>query len=1249
MTAWLLAVWLPGAQASGAAPVVLGDSIKPVAVAPASGPVKLRRPYISRATLKAGEATAMMTFEVALKMRNFADLQARVDKGEHVSSQEMVAKYEPLATDYQAAVDWLTSQGFTIVRQDSHHMAIFVRGNVNQIAQALKVNFARVTSEGKEYTSAVTAPSMPANIASLLVGVNGLQPHLHAHSHIAHPNAGSGTASYTPSQIAQAYQASGLYSANITGSGQTIAIVIDTFPSTGDLISFWQTYGVNQSIGNIQFIQAVAGTLPVPSGEETLDTEWSSSIAPGAKVRVYAATDLGSADLDAAYQQVYDDVTAHPELEIHQMSMSYGEGEIETTDSQMATDHQYFVELTNAGVTCFAATGDEGSTPGVDAQGNPNENGFLEVESPASDPDVIGVGGTSLTDYANPTAGNEVVWNDGASGGATGGGVSGYFPNPGWQKTPAGVSLGTMRLVPDISCAADPNYGADTIFAGTPGPLGGTSWACPTCAAFCALINQARANVGRASIGQMGPLIYPLIGTANFRDITSGNNATAISGGLYSATTGYDECTGIGVPLVQTLAETLANSQTLFGVSVPAAAQTVGPGQNATFTVAAGGSPAGYQWQQMPLGATTWSNLSDSGAYSGSATASLTVTNATTAMSGDRFQCLVSYSGAGALTSAPACVLIVETPWIISTLAGTAGVAGLTTNATGTAAEFDYPTGIAVDNSGNLYVTDLINNEIRKVTPAGAVTTPYGSLTGASGSTNSTGNNALFNSPRDIAIDSSNNLYVADEGNNLIRKITRSTGQVSTIGGSTAFKAPRGIAVDSLGNVYVSDSDNNVIRKIATNGTVRILAGSSSFTAGYKDGAATTQALFNQPIGIAVDSSENVYVADYGNAVVRKITSAGVVSTVGGEATLAGQVGFAGYLDGDGPGSQSLFNVPRGVAVDRAGNLYVTDSYAPIVNPPPEFSGNNLLRKITPAGVVSTLAGQAGVAGSTDAIGTAAQFYNPCGVAIDSSGNLYVADAGNNTIRAGVAEPIVSVSATLPYAAVNGPIAGQFTVTRTGSTLASLAVNYSVGGTAVSNTDYSALPGSVTIPAGASSATITVNPLSNPQTTANLTLQLTLTSSIAGVLIDPVPATMTISEAKPVMFGAWEASFPNPLTGASAALLATPWNDGIPNLLKYVFDIDPSVPMTSADRAALPTVGAATIGETSYLTLTYREYAGLTGITVNAQTSPDLQTWTTVMNPTIFVTGIDPATGDPIMQVQVAGTSGFIRLSVVSP
>jgi len=202
-----------------------------------------------------------------------------------------------------------------------------------------------------------------------------------------------------------------------------------------------------------------------------------------------------------------------------------------------------------------------------------------------------------------------------------------------------------------------------------------------------------------------------------------------------------------------------------------------------------------------------------------------------------------------------------------------------------------------------------------------------------------------------------------------------SGGSADGTGAAASFNAPTGVAVDSSGNVYVADSENHTIRKITAAGVVSTFTGTGSV--GRLDGTGSA-ASFRYPFGVAVDSIGNVYVADYYNSTIRKITAAGVVSTFAG-------TGSVGRLDGT--GSAASFYYPYGVAVDSSGNVYVADTF------------NNTIRKITSAGVVSTLAGTAGSTGSTDDTGAAASFRYPSGVAVDSSGNVYVADQLNHTIR----------------------------------------------------------------------------------------------------------------------------------------------------------------------------------------------------------------------------------------------------------
>jgi prepilin-type N-terminal cleavage/methylation domain-containing protein len=317
---------------------------------------------------------------------------------------------------------------------------------------------------------------------------------------------------------------------------------------------------------------------------------------------------------------------------------------------------------------------------------------------------------------------------------------------------------------------------------------------------------------------------------------------------------------------------------------------------------------------------------------------------------------------------------------VVSTLAGS-GTGGFA-DGTGAAAQVNTPAGIAVDTSGTVYVADFYNHRIRKISPTGVVSTLAGS--GTAGSSDGTGTAAQFNYPYGVAVDSSGSVYVADIFNHRIRKISP-TGVVSTLAGSTfgfadgtgaaaQFFQPAGVAVDNSGTVYVADASNNRIRKISPAGVVSTLAGSG--TAGFADGTGAA-AQFYGPTSVAVDASGTVYVADGSNNRIRKISPTGVVSTLAGSGTN----GFA-----DSTGSAAQFNYPASVAVDASGTVYVADS------------SNHRIRKISPTGVVSTLAGS-GTAGFADGTGAAAQFSSPNGVAVDSSGTLYIADAYNHRIR----------------------------------------------------------------------------------------------------------------------------------------------------------------------------------------------------------------------------------------------------------
>ncbi len=315
----------------------------------------------------------------------------------------------------------------------------------------------------------------------------------------------------------------------------------------------------------------------------------------------------------------------------------------------------------------------------------------------------------------------------------------------------------------------------------------------------------------------------------------------------------------------------------------------------------------------------------------------------------------------------------------VTTIAGS-GAAGYF-DGVGVVTQFNYPNGVAVDQAGSIYIADQDNHRIRKISSSGRVTTLSGSEAGFA---DGKGTAAKFNKPRGLAIDLAGNLYVGDSWNNRIRKITPD-GLVTTLAGAGSpgysdgpaktaqFNNPIGLAVDSQGNVYVADSANNRIRKLGRDGVVSTLAGSA--ITGYLDSKNGKTAQFNWPTGVAVDNQGFIYVVDSSNNRIRRVSPAGEVTTVAGNGT-------AGNTDG--PVAQAQFNDPVGIAGDDAGNLYVTD--------------RNSIRRVSVGNQVETLAGQS-TAGYADGFGPAAYFNRPFGIAYSDFDGLIIADYGNQRIR----------------------------------------------------------------------------------------------------------------------------------------------------------------------------------------------------------------------------------------------------------
>ncbi len=509
----------------------------------------------------------------------------------------------------------------------------------------------------------------------------------------------------------------------------------------------------------------------------------------------------------------------------------------------------------------------------------------------------------------------------------------------------------------------------------------------------------------------------------------------------------------------------------------------------------------------------------------------------------------------------------VDYAYVVSTFAGSPGNAG-TGNGQGPAARFTNPASIARDSAGNFYVAEPTQHVIRKIAPDGTVSVFAGAV-GQSGATNANGAAARFNLPYGLAVDAANHVFVADYGNRVIRRITPA-GDVTTFAGavgqggatdgaaaSARFNLVYGLAVDASGALYVSDLGNHNIRKISA-GTVTTLAGSTTGVAGSLDGT-TAAARFNQPRGLAVDAQGNVYVADFGNHTVRKITAAGVVTT------LAGFSGSSGVTDG--VGSSARFTNPYAVALTAPDRLLVTDA-------------SHRVRVIATAdGLVTTAAGS--TEGAADGIALAAQFDVPIGIVATPDGVLYVADYDNHTIRALTPSTQVAVAQSIGFAPLLDRAYTPLPITLSATTTSGLPVVFElVEGNALLEGNQLTLLG-----------------------TGIVTIRATQPGDATHLAAEPVTRSFTVTPN----FLSWQldrftpAEIENPaLTGPNADFD----RDGFSNLLEYALGLDPRV----ASNASTPTVAASA----SEWTFTYTRPADRSDVTYTVQASTNLTAWTDV-------------------------------------
>ena len=337
-----------------------------------------------------------------------------------------------------------------------------------------------------------------------------------------------------------------------------------------------------------------------------------------------------------------------------------------------------------------------------------------------------------------------------------------------------------------------------------------------------------------------------------------------------------------------------------------------------------------------------------------------------------------------------------STNYIISTCAGDS-IAGYThDNVAATLSSIDTAVGVAKDAQGNLFIADYRNHRIRKVDIYGIITTIAGTGVQGFGPDGVSANQSKLSFPTGVAVDSSGNIFIADNGNNRIRKINANNNIITTIAGNTGagfsgdggkainsyLNSPYGIAVDNLGNIIFGDRNNHCVRRIATNDTIKTIAGIGAF-AGYSgDNGPSDSAHLKYPSGVAVDFIGNVYIADTWNNCIRKVNTSGVISTIANKDTTQGYSG-----DGD-SATRAHLNTPYGVAVDPLGNIFIADE------------GNNLIRKITSDGIIHPIAGTTFPGYSGDnGLALSAKLKSPIGICVDATGKVFIGDYYNSRIR----------------------------------------------------------------------------------------------------------------------------------------------------------------------------------------------------------------------------------------------------------
>lgn len=445
----------------------------------------------------------------------------------YLTRDQLTRRYGADAADLERVAMFYRGQGLEVLEQSAARRCVVLRGTAGAIAAAFQIGLGTYRHSGGVYRGCDGPVSVPAELADVITAVLGVEDRPQARPrHVVNPKAEA--VGFPPAQVAQIYA----FPAAAVGVSQCIGIIeLGGGYTDSDLETFFEQAGL--PVPTVSAV-SVDGNINSPSGgggadvEVTLDIEVAGAVAPGVRIAVYFTPNTDQGFYDAVTTAIHDDVNQPTVL-----SISWGSAEATWTARAMTQMEQAFADAAAIGVTVTVASGDSGSSDGLD-------DGLAHVDFPASAPHALGCGGTHLSAY-DTTWDGDVVWN--SDGGATGGGVSAHFALPTYQdaaQVPVSVNPGggPGRGVPDVAGDADPATGYAIFVAGQTQVVGGTSAVAPLWAGLTAVCNEALGN----RLGFLNPQLYPLLGTSPFHQVTSGNN------GAYDAGPGWNPCCGLGTP-----------------------------------------------------------------------------------------------------------------------------------------------------------------------------------------------------------------------------------------------------------------------------------------------------------------------------------------------------------------------------------------------------------------------------------------------------------------------------------------------------------------------------------------------------------------------------------------------------------------------------------------------------------------------------------------------------------------------------